>query len=57
MYFLFTDNNAYHIMMKLILDFPEEKRNLLNLFLIMNIEKIIINCNGAFCVNKFIIQR
>lgn len=25
MYFLFTDNNAYHIMMKLILDFPEEK--------------------------------
>lgn len=56
MYFLFTDNNAYHIMMKLILDFPEEKRNLLNLFLIMNIEKIIINCNGAFCVNKFIIH-
>ena len=56
MYFLFTDNNAYHIMMKLILDFPEEKRNLLNLFLVMNIEKIIINCNGAFCVNKFIIN-
>ena len=22
----------------------------------MNIEKIIINCNGAFCVNKFIIN-
>ena len=56
MYFLFIDNNAYHIMMKLILDFPEEKRNLLNLFLVMNIEKIIINCNGAFCVNKFIIS-
>ena len=56
MYFLFIDNNAYHIMMKLILDFPEEKRNLLNLFLVMNIEKIIINCNGAFCVNKFIIN-
>ena len=56
MYFLFIDNNAYHIMMKLILDFPEEKRNLLNLFLVMNIEKIIINCNGAFCVNKFIIH-
>ena len=56
MYFLFVDNNAYHIMMKIILDFPEEKRNLVNLFLVMNIEKIIINCNGAFCVNKFIIH-
>ena len=54
MYLLFTDNNAYHIMMKMILDFPEEKRNLLNIYLVMNIEKIIINCNGAFCVNKFI---
>ena len=56
MYFLFIDNNAYHIMMKLILDFPEGKRNLLNLFLVMNVEKIIINCNGAFCVNKFIVH-
>ena len=54
MLLLFTDDNAYHIMMKMILDFPEEKRNLLNIYLVMNIEKIIINCNGAFCVNKFI---
>ena len=53
---LFTDDNAYHIMMKIILDFPEEKRNVLNLFLVMNIDKIIINSNGAFCVNKFIIN-
>ena len=54
MLLLFTDDNAYHIMMKIILEFPEEKRNIVNVYLIMNIEKIIINCNGAFCVNKFI---
>ena len=54
MLLLFTDDNAYHIMMKMILDFPEENRNLLNIYLVMNIEKIIINVNGAFCVNKFI---
>ena len=54
MLLLFTDDNGYHIMMKIILDFPEDKRNVLNLYLVMNVEKIIINCNGAFCVNKFI---
>ena len=54
MYFLFIDNNAYHIMMKIILDFPEDKRKEINSFLIMNIEKLIMNCNGAFCINKFI---
>ena len=54
MLLLFTDDNAYHIMMKMILDFPEEKRNILNIYLVMNVEKIIVNCNGAFCVNKFI---
>ena len=56
MYFLFINNNSYHIIMKIILDFPEEQRHFLNLFLVLNIEKIIINCNGAFCVNKFIIN-
>ncbi len=55
MYFLFVDKNAYHIMMKIILDFPENKRNVLNMFLITNVEKIIINCNGSFCINKFIV--
>ena len=48
MLLLFIDDNSYHIMMKMIWDFPEEKRNLLNIFLMMNIEKIIINVNGAF---------
>ena len=54
MYFLFVNNNAYHIMMKIILDFPEDQRNVLNIFLVMNVKKIITNCNGAFCINKFI---
>jgi len=53
---LFIDDNAYHIMMKMILDFPEEKRSIVNIYLVMNIEKIIINVNGAFCANKFIIN-
>ena len=56
MYLLFTDDNAYHIMMKMILDFPEEQRYVLNLYLVTNIDKIIVNSNGAFCVNKFIIN-
>ena len=56
MYLLFTDNNGYHIMMKMILDFPEEQRIVLNLFIVTNIDKIIMNNNGAFCINKFIIN-
>ena len=54
MYLLFTDDNAYHIMMKMILDFPEDQRIVLNLYIATNIDKIITNNNGAFCVNKFI---
>ena len=54
MLLLFADDNAYHIIMKMILDFPEDQRNLLNIYLVMNVEKIIINGNGAFCTNKFI---
>ena len=51
---LFLNENSYHIIMKIILDIDEDKRNNLNLFLVSNVEKIITNCNGAFCVNKFI---
>ena len=51
---LFMNENAYHIIMKMILEIDEDKRNNLNLFLVSNVEKIITNCNGAFCVNKFI---
>ena len=43
MLLLCTDDDAYHIMMKMILDFPEEKKNVLNIYFVMNIEKIIIN--------------
>lgn len=56
MYFLFINKNSYHIIMKIILDFPEEERHFLNIFLVTNVEKIIINCNGAFCINKFIVN-
>ena len=56
MLLLFIDDNAYHIIMKMILEFPEEKRNVINIYIVMNIEKIIINVNGAFCANKFIIK-
>ena len=56
MLLLFTDDNAYHIIMKIILEFPEEQRLFLNLFLVTNADKIIINNNGAFCVNKFIVN-
>ena len=51
---LFLNDNAYHIVMKIILEIDEDKRNNFNLFLVSNVEKIITNCNGAFCVNKFI---
>ena len=56
MYFLFVDKNGYHIIMKIILDFPENQRNVLNLFLIMNVEKIIVKNNGAFCIKMFIMN-
>ena len=56
MLLLFIDDNAYHIMMKMILDFPEEKRSIVNIYLVMNIEKIILNVNGAFYANKFIVN-
>ena len=56
MLLLFTDDNAHHIMMKIILDFPEEQRFMFNLFLVTNVDKIIINNNGAFCINKFLMN-
>ena len=52
--FLFNDKNAYHIIMKIIIEKPEDKRNNINLTLIENIGKIGVNPYGAYCVNKFI---
>ena len=39
---LFNNENGYHIIMKIILDFPENQRNDINLFIVANLEKIII---------------
>ena len=50
----FLDDNAYHIIMKIILEIDEDKRTNINIFLTNNVDKIITNVNGAFCVNKFI---
>lgn len=56
MLLLFNNENGYHIIMKLILDKPENQRNNINLFLISNVDKIIINSYGAYCVSKFVIN-
>lgn len=56
MLLLFNNENGYHIIMKIILDKPENQRNNINLFLISNVDKIIINSYGAYCVSKFVIN-
>ena len=56
MLLLFNNENGYHIIMKIILDKPENQRNNINLFLISNVEKIIVNSYGAYCVSKFVIN-
>lgn len=56
MLLLFNNENGYHIIMKVILDKPENQRNNINLFLISNVDKIIINSYGAYCVSKFVIN-
>ena len=56
MLLLFNDENAYHIIIKIILEKPENQRTNINLFLIYNIKKIAINPYGSYCVNKFIVN-
>ena len=56
MLLLFNNENGYHIIMKLILEKPENQRNNINLFLISNVDKIIVNSYGAYCVSKFVIN-
>jgi hypothetical protein len=56
MLLLFNDKNAYHIIMKIIIEVPENQRNTINFFLINNIEKIIVNPYGSYCVNKYIVN-
>ena len=56
LFILFTNENGYHIIMKIILQVNENQRNNLNLFFISNVEKIITNPYGAYCGNKFILN-
>jgi hypothetical protein len=56
MLLLINNENGYHIIMKLLLETPENQRNNLNLFLLTNLDKIIIYRYGAYCTSKFIIN-
>jgi hypothetical protein len=56
MLLLINNENGYHIIMKLLLEIPENQRNNLNLFLLTNLDKIITCRYGAYCTSKFIIN-
>ena len=53
-YILFTNENAYHIILKLIIDYPEHKRISLNHFIINNICSLAQNQYSYTCITKFI---
>ena len=53
---LFCNENAHHIIQKIIIDYPEYKREFLNKFLLVNLNKISNNLYGSLCVIKFIIM-
>ena len=53
---LFCNENAHHIIQKIIIDYPEYKREFLNNFLLVNLNKICTNLYGSLCVIKFIIM-
>lgn len=53
---LFNNENAHHIIQKLLIDFPEHKREYLTVFILENIDKICTNEIGASCMVKFIIM-
>ena len=56
MLLLFNNENSYHIIMKIILEKPENQRNNINFFFVTNVEKIVINPYGAYCGSKFLIN-
>ena len=56
MLLLINNENGYHIIMKLLLEISENRRNNLNLFLLTNLDKIITCRYGAYCTSKFIIN-
>lgn len=53
---LIMNENGYHIIQKVIIEFIEEERSYLNEYIIDNLEKISENEYGALCINKFIIM-
>jgi hypothetical protein len=53
---LFCNENSQHVIQKIIIDFPEHKREYLNKFLFNNIDKICNNLYGSLCTIKFIIM-
>ena len=53
---LFCNENSQHVIQKIIIDFPEHKREYLNKFLLGNIDKICNNLYGSLCTIKFIIM-
>ena len=53
--FLFTHEYAHHVIQKIIIDFPEEKRDYINACIFENLDKICMNDYGSLCVIKFII--
>ena len=53
---LFCNENSHHIIQKIIIDYPEYKRDFLNNFILGNLNKICTNLYGSLCIIKFIIM-
>ncbi len=53
---LFCNENSHHIIQKIIIDYPEYKREFLNNFILGNLNKICSNLYGSLCIIKFIIM-
>ena len=53
---LFCNENSHHIIQKIIIDYPEYKREFLNNFILSNLNKICSNLYGSLCIIKFIIM-
>ena len=52
--FLFTNENGHHVIQKISIDYPEERRTYINQCVFDYIDKICINEFGSLCVIKFI---
>lgn len=52
--FLVTNENAYHILLEIIITFPEERRAVLNTFLLNNFLKLSASDIGSLIIKKFI---